>query len=556
MPYQPSNYTYDETVASEFVVAKFKPPPASAAPSSSASTTAAVGFGDDSPFHKPQPPRLDGNEKEKACPYCCLVLPARTFSTDEKSKRWERHLLEDLQPYVCLVANCTSPGKTYSSFKAWKSHLSQPHYHSWQCSLHPGDDNSIAANTESLTFNTLVEFKSHLKLYHPDCDPMSANDPSQHVRRRAVLPQWCFVCFKVLPEPAVLLQHMASHFKSMSLLALPWRDDIIDNEAIASDKIVSSSPADKLNDALDTELAGISFDMEEETVNESSIPPEDRLHRLEAWQMELETASEMLGPEEEPNRPPSSETKLCIDRLSPKEPLVFDLSNLENLETSLNSDQSNSLTVKEGNSSVNNRGLSGFNVSVDSLLWVNGHEGCNEGDLGDQPSQRMTLVVLKFTLSSHGRREKFETVWISLQFESSDHEHWEQPTVEAWAPFSPLGTFIRLTAVRKQTNEMNENAASGYFTTGVCRSEGIESELTRPGFGNVFSTIEPHPRTGRPYKVTWHPECNNKEQADKSLEFHAAILVSRSSASMHSLARRKSISTKFNDSQFGRGSLG
>lgn len=58
-----------------------------------------------------------------------------------------------------------------------------------------------------------------------------------------------FVCFEVLLEPALLLQHMASHFRSMSLRALAWRDGIVDNETIASDKFVDSSAAEEDHDA-------------------------------------------------------------------------------------------------------------------------------------------------------------------------------------------------------------------------------------------------------------------------------------------------------------------
>lgn len=319
--YEPSNYTHDETVTSEFIAAKFKLPPASSAPSSSASTSAGGGFGGDSPFDVPQPPELDLGEKEKSCPYCYLILPARTFSTQKRARRWERHLLEDLQPYVCLFTNCTTPGKTYSSFGAWKSHLSQPHYDSWQCSLHPKDDSSNDTNDES--FNTLAEFQSHLKIFHSDCDPMSANDPSQHVHQLTALPQWCFVCFETFREPATLLQHMTTHFKSMSLLALPWRDDIADDEATASGKVVISDAIDAQVDALDTELAGINFwdgEKSAETateptqaldvqkfasllsaVNEASMTDQGYVQNLETWTEELEIASEILEPAQEPD---------------------------------------------------------------------------------------------------------------------------------------------------------------------------------------------------------------------------------------------------------------
>ncbi|KAF3910724.1 hypothetical protein ABW21_db0208841 [Orbilia brochopaga] len=303
--YEPSNATHEDTVVSELVVANFKLPPASSVPSSSGSTIANGGFGGDSPFEVPQPPKLDGDEKEKACPYCYLVLPAKTFSTQKRAKRWERHLLEDLQPYVCLFANCSLPEKTYSSFKAWQTHLNQPHYHSWHCPLHPEDGSSHAAGDEMFIFDTLPKFKSHLKIFHPDLDPSSADDLLRHGHQLAALPQWCFVCFEALPQSAVLLQHMVNHFKSMSLLALPWRDDITDEEAMASDKVVSSDATNDNDGALSTEFAGTDFWDWQETdeavteparkpgtqefasllsaVNESPITHQDRLQSLETW---------------------------------------------------------------------------------------------------------------------------------------------------------------------------------------------------------------------------------------------------------------------------------
>ncbi len=305
--YEPSNATHEETVVSEFVVGNFKPPPASSAPSSSASTTADGGFGGGGPFEVPPPPKLDENEKEKTCPYCYLVLPAKTFSTQKRAKRWEKHLLEDLQPYICLFANCTMHRKTYSSFKAWQAHLSQPHYQSWHCSLHPKDGSSDAADGEPLNFDTHLQFENHLKIFHPDVDASSADDTFRHGQQLAVLPQWCFVCFEVISQPAILLRHMANHFNSMSLLALPWRDDIIEEEAmqVASDKVVSSGATNDNDNALATELISVGFGNWEETdeavsetarkpkmqqfaslvsaVNEGFIANQNRAQSVEAW---------------------------------------------------------------------------------------------------------------------------------------------------------------------------------------------------------------------------------------------------------------------------------
>lgn len=109
--YEPSNYTHDDTVVSEFIMTNFKAPPLSSAPSSSASTTANGGFGGGGPFDVPPPPKLDGNEKEKACPYCYLVLPARTFSTQKRAKRWSGIFLKTCNHMSVYSQTASLPGR-------------------------------------------------------------------------------------------------------------------------------------------------------------------------------------------------------------------------------------------------------------------------------------------------------------------------------------------------------------------------------------------------------------------------------------------------------------
>ncbi|UKZ61210.1 uncharacterized protein TrAtP1_002478 [Trichoderma atroviride] len=267
-------------------------------------------------------------------------------------------------------------------------------------------------------------------------------------------------------------------------------------------------------------------------VNQSSAPPEDRLHHLDTWITELRPSSEMMGPEEAPTRPASPQIESNIDQPSAIGHLVFGFEDLETLEASLGSGQcqSKSFTGKEGGSSANDRVVSEFSVNVDGLLWVNGYESCKQDDLGGQPGRQMTLVVLKFTLSSRGLHERFDSMRISLQFEAFDSEHWKQPTVEAWAPFGPMDRMGRPETRQKQTNEINEDAALIHSTAGLSMAARTEGELVRPGFDQVHSTVEVHHQTGRPYGVTWVLEENNIREADTSLEFNTAVLVSRSSS--------------------------
>ena len=232
-----------ETVGSELRSASFPlASPKSVASSTTSSNIDAV-FGKESPFEIPPPPNVEEGETEKACPYCCLVLPIKTFSAQGRTTAWKRHLLEDLQPYICLFPNCSLQGKSYSSFKDWHTHLHQPHSHSWLCPLHTEELHESSVNT--LSFDSLLKFENHLNSHHPDLDPQTTKEVTRKAGQPAALPQQCFICFADLPTAPILEKHMANHFKPMLLLALPWRDDIDNEKAIASDQQTNSVEDDE-----------------------------------------------------------------------------------------------------------------------------------------------------------------------------------------------------------------------------------------------------------------------------------------------------------------------
>ncbi|KAF4625912.1 hypothetical protein G7Y89_g12247 [Cudoniella acicularis] len=255
--YESSDAALSETIGSELQSTEFRPAPPSSAPSSTVSFTADSSFGSRGQFEVPPPPKLEEGEKEKACPYCCLVLPAKTFQVQKKAKRWEKHLLEDLQPYICLFVNCSQRGKSYSSFKDWQTHLNQPHTHNWICTLHSEDAEN--ATGELFVFDRLVNFKNHLSTYHADLDSSTTDGLVQQASQLAVLPQCCFVCFEELPNVPNLQKHMANHLKFMSLLALPWRDDIESGEGLESDRLMSAKGPSDTSHPSEMDLSGINL---------------------------------------------------------------------------------------------------------------------------------------------------------------------------------------------------------------------------------------------------------------------------------------------------------
>ena len=263
-----------ETLPSEFQSTSFRLSRSTATPSSAALSSDAGGLGTAGPFEVPPAPELGQREKEKMCPYCCLVLPRKTFSTQKKSRRWKKHLLEDLQPYFCLFKNCNQPGKTYRTFKDWQAHLSQPH-------------------------------------------DQAASQP-------AVLPQWCFVCLAEQKTAATLQRHLAKHLELAFLLALPGRDDIKDSDAVSSGRSFGrTAPSDTAKpqetdlpdlrglygDDFDARTVGVAqtlsakdFAARLSTIDVESASTQGQVRLLDKWTSEQSAVQELVGAED--NKPP------------------------------------------------------------------------------------------------------------------------------------------------------------------------------------------------------------------------------------------------------------
>ncbi|KAI8945489.1 hypothetical protein F4801DRAFT_568093 [Xylaria longipes] len=236
------NIAQSDTVPSEFQSTAFRlAPPLTAAPSSTASSEGGA-LRNTELFEIPPPPELDLGEKEKLCPYCCLVLPSKTFFKRKKLKQWRYHILEDLQPYVCLFKNCNTAGKTFGKFKDWQAHLGQPHCDYWVCPLHP------EGQPQSDIFDSPEEFETHLKNFHPDLDSATASQIATSAGWPAPLLQQCFVCFAEIPDANVFQRHLANHLEPAFLMALPWRDDVKDVDLVPSDKVASLTNSNPWDD--------------------------------------------------------------------------------------------------------------------------------------------------------------------------------------------------------------------------------------------------------------------------------------------------------------------
>ena len=307
-----------ETIPSEFQSTSFRlaPSPTTSPSSSSSSATFSEGgtFQNASLIETPPPPILEHREREKTCPYCCLILPTETFSARKKFKKWRHHLVEDLQPYICLHKNCNASDKTYHKFKEWQTHLSQPHDEAWLCPLH--DEDMAAGSNQSFFFDTPTRFQNHLDLDHSDLDDTKTQELFYIACRPASLPQRCFVCLEEVAGILPLQRHIASHLQSAFLLALPWRDDIKDVDLVSSSKLLGDD--EPSSDVNLVEIASTDFPRFEpesdslglsnqkdaitqgefasrlSQINAKHILDQDRAHILHRWANQQVTSSQMV----------------------------------------------------------------------------------------------------------------------------------------------------------------------------------------------------------------------------------------------------------------------
>ncbi|KAL8310441.1 hypothetical protein RB597_010327 [Gaeumannomyces tritici] len=90
---------------------------------------------------------------EFICPYCFFSI-----STDHMlaPKKWQSHVLKDIDAYVCLFGNCSDPERLYTHSSGWMSHMRE-HTRRWRCVLKP---------CKARDFRSREEYIGHVKLAH------------------------------------------------------------------------------------------------------------------------------------------------------------------------------------------------------------------------------------------------------------------------------------------------------------------------------------------------------------------------------------------------------
>lgn len=132
----------------------------------------------------PAPPRASQDGKSFECPYCYFII------TIQSTRSWNKHVFDDLQPYVCTNTTCITPDKLYTTRHEWLHHLQ---------SEHPNEESA------------------EVKEKDPDAMRM------------------CSLCKELQTTGHKYDQHMARHLQELALFVLPRNEEYSDGDDPSSD---------------------------------------------------------------------------------------------------------------------------------------------------------------------------------------------------------------------------------------------------------------------------------------------------------------------------------
>ena len=112
------------------------------------------------------------------CPYCFVVICPKNH------RGWEKHIFQDLQPYICTFQDCPTPAATYATRREWVSHMIQSHRDGW---VRKGDIKD--------------EIEAGLQ---------------------------CSLCASTFGTENEIIQDVATHLQELALFVLPRYDDILE----------------------------------------------------------------------------------------------------------------------------------------------------------------------------------------------------------------------------------------------------------------------------------------------------------------------------------------
>ena len=154
----------------------------------------------------PSLPKAAESASPYKCPYCHIFIEAHTTS------EWRRHLVRDLQPYLCTFEKCILGSEMYEGRKLWWRHETQYHRQTWICVNHCQRE-----------FSSKTDFAKHMKRFLPSLTDDQIETFS-HVCARSFgvdASVECPLCKEKQKGSLRLGKHIARHLEEIALRALP-----------------------------------------------------------------------------------------------------------------------------------------------------------------------------------------------------------------------------------------------------------------------------------------------------------------------------------------------
>lgn len=136
-----------------------------------------------------------------------------------------KHVLEDLEPYVCTIGTCAQSFCTFISREDWMNHEFTEHHNwtSWNC------------RQCSLRFDSPEEFREHMRGDHNDTFLEHQLDSivafSKTIEQRLEFGVQCPLCKLPLKSVAEAdAKHIAAHLEDIALFVLQSLADISDGD--------------------------------------------------------------------------------------------------------------------------------------------------------------------------------------------------------------------------------------------------------------------------------------------------------------------------------------
>ncbi|KIW71690.1 hypothetical protein PV04_03825 [Phialophora macrospora] len=157
----------------------------------------------------PRPTAEDGTELEDfECPYCMLMKTIRT------KHQWKKHVMEDIQPYVCTFSGCDMSEQLFENRDQWFRHELSAHRATWYCNEdgHP-------------EFEAQIDFTKHMSDYHDVRLTEQKLQLSKDMFQRPLksIGGKCNLCQRFSSR---LKSHVSRHLEQAALFALPRNNEI------------------------------------------------------------------------------------------------------------------------------------------------------------------------------------------------------------------------------------------------------------------------------------------------------------------------------------------